>query len=97
MFTVTFTADVVTPESAEHGDYDRSGWIDPKWSKTVIYDEYKDVTHFVFDDREAAEAFILETIGDADSYDGYTWYAADSDDDYVTGENWSYAAHIEEN
>ena len=96
MFEVRFTADVVTPESAEHGDYDRSGWIDPKWSKTEIYDDYKDVTTFKFDTREDAESFIMETIGEADSYDGSSWYAADSHDDYVTGDNWSYAAHIEE-
>ena len=97
MFTVTFTADVVTEESADFGDYDRSGWIDPKFSKSVIFDDKADVTHFVFDSLESAEDFIRETIGDYDSYDGFTWYATDSHDDYETGENYSYAAHIEEN
>jgi hypothetical protein len=96
MFEVRFTADVTTPESAEFGGYDRSGWIDPDYSKTTLFDSYKDVTTYRFDAREEAETFIESTIGEADSYDGSTWYAADGHDDYVTGENWSYAAHIEE-
>lgn len=96
MFEVRFTADVVTEESAASGDYDRSGWIDPEFSKTQLFDVREDVKIYRFDSREEAEKFILETIGDHDSYDGFAWYAADTHEDYVTGDSWSYAAHIEE-
>jgi uncharacterized membrane protein len=95
-FQVRFTADVTTPESAELGDFEASGWIDPYWSMRVLHDSDSDLTESVFDTLEEAEAFIEKTIGPADSYDGGSWYAADGEDDYASGAHWSYAGHITE-
>lgn len=95
-FSVQFTADVVTEESANVGDFARSGWIDPQFSKTVLFEAGGDVPSFKFDTREEAEEFIESHIGTADSFDGEDWYASDSHTDLESGENWSYHARIEE-
>ena len=95
-FEVAFTADVVTAESAEHGDADRRGWIDWDWSSRQVHENKEDVRVHIFDTREEAEKYIEDTIGTADSYDGYDWYAADPREDYRTGESWNYCGHITE-
>lgn len=92
MFKVRFTATVNNPDTEETFN----GWVDPKWSMTQLRSESTDVTTFEFDTRKEAEEFIEQTIGSADNYDGEDWYAADSHMDYQSGEDWSYAAHIEE-
>jgi hypothetical protein len=95
-FEVSFTADVVTEESAAHGDADRRGWVDINWSRTMVHENKEDVRVHLFDTREEAEEFIESEIGSADSYDGEHWYAADSHTDLQTGEDWSYCGHITE-
>ncbi len=95
-FEVAFTADVVDEESAANGDARERGWIDPRWSMTQVYENREDVTVETFDTREEAEAYIEETIGNYDSFDGETWYAQDPHEDYKTGDTWSYAGHITE-
>lgn len=95
-FEVAFTADVVTEESASEGMADRSGWVDLAWSRTQVHSNKEDVRVHIFDTRAEAEAFIESELGYADSYDGENWYAADTHDDYVTGEQWNYCGHITE-
>lgn len=95
-FEVAFTGEKVTEESAAFGDAEERGWVDIRWSRKEFYMDKEDVRTFEFDTREEAEKFIESEIGSADSYDGYTWYAADPDIDYVTGASYSYAAHVTE-
>ena len=92
MFTVTFTATVVNPDSEE----EFHGYVNPKWSMHQLYTEPTDVESFAFDSRKEAEEFVESTIGVADNYDGEDWYAADSTMNLETGEDWSYHARISE-
>lgn len=95
-FEVSFTADVVTEESAAEGMAARSGWVDKAWSRTEVFENKEDVRVHLFDTREEAEEFIESEIGSADSYDGEDWYAADPHEDYRTGESVHYCGHITE-
>ncbi len=90
MFTVLFTADVLNPDTEETFN----GYVNPEYSMTQLFTEPTDVVSVTFDTRAEAEAYVEETIGAADSYDGEDWYAADSH--MESGEDWSYHAAIRE-
>jgi ribosomal protein S27E len=97
---VYFTADITTPESAERGDYERSGWWQPSWSRWEVFENQQDVEPEIYDpeDEQSPAEWLAETvtntIGTPDGMDGSgTFYAADSDQNYSTGEDLRPAAH----
>jgi hypothetical protein len=92
MITIDFTYQTVTPESAEHGDFDSHGFIEPgMWKYDVDnYDrniwKQGDLAGLI----DFAQSLGIAKHPDADwaySIDGYT--------DYETGENTIYAMHID--
>lgn len=93
-FTVQFTADRVTEESAAEGMAAESGWIDPELSMRRIFDDADEVAAFRFDTYEEAESFIEETIGECEDASAPSYYA--KDERIYDGESWRYAGHIEE-
>jgi hypothetical protein len=79
-----------------------SGWLDPDWTRWEVYQERDHVRPDVMpDDYDGTPAqWLAETVGDRlgaiDSMDGTgTFYAADSDQNYTTGQELSMAAHAE--
>lgn len=94
MIKVQFTATVFNPDTEETFN----GWVDPQWNRFELRSEPTDVRTFEFDTRAEAEEFVESTIGvtGKGGYNGDTWYAEDSVFESMTGENWSYAAHITE-
>lgn len=95
-FEVAFTGEVTDEAHASEGMARESGWINSRWSMRVLHAEKEDVRVYVFDTLEEAEEKIRETIGDTETDGGGSYYATESRDDYETGDNWSYAAHITE-
>lgn len=89
---VRFTATVFNPDTEETFN----GWVDPQWSMWELRSTADDVRAFTFDDDVEAREFVRSEIGDFDSFDGVSWYAADSKMNNDTGEDWSYAAHFTE-
>ena len=97
---VFVTCDRVTDESAAEGEAEESGWIDWDWSSRTIFDSSNDVRPLVSiplpltdDDREDILSRIGEVSAAWEGDDG-TYYAADSDIDYVTGDDYRYAVHV---
>ena len=91
MITIDFTYDVVTPESAENGDFSESGFITPGMWK------------FSVDDYDARQQWKLGDLGDFISFakslgitsDGDNFYSVDPDINYRTGESTTYSMHID--
>lgn len=88
------TGERVTPESAEFGDAESRGWVDPRWSMRVFYESRNDVTP-VIDEwlpgstmvdglAETPEEFAervrdaLNYIGPVEDNGDGTFYTADS-------------------
>lgn len=95
-FEVAFTGDVTDAEHAAEGATREDGWIDPKWSMTVLFAGKEDVRTETFDTLAEAVAFIEDTIGSVhDNGDG-TYYAQDGHMDLQSGDDWSYAGHVTE-
>jgi hypothetical protein len=97
---VFMTGERVTPESAEHGDAEERGWVDPRWSTRVFHDSRNDagsVLSVSLDDPDLEEQVrdALDTHLGAfeDNGDG-TFYGVDGEDDYETGAHYSYALHF---
>jgi hypothetical protein len=90
MLKVLFTASVYNLDTEESFH----GWVDPQWSMFQLRSEDTDVRAFEVETEAEALELIESYIGAADSFDGETYYAADSRMNNETGENWSYAAHI---
>lgn len=89
MFTVSKTFDVVTPESAEHGDIADSGF------------EYQDRAMTL---REVLRTIESEGCTEPSSWpctlenfaNGRVWFTSvDPDVDYRTGESTTYAIHVD--
>lgn len=82
-FAVTY--DIVTPESAEHGDtaeagfYSRGGWKHEDRSEWTL--------------REVVSEFGRNSLEDG----GTSFYSIDSEQNYRTGESTSYAVHPPDN
>lgn len=91
-----------------HGATIAHGWIDNRWSRFVPWDSRDDVDpaatvdvlESVADGRDPIDAIateVLETIGAIDECDGRgTYYAADEDRDYRSGESVRLAAHLKD-
>lgn len=94
---IRFTYDVVTEESAQHGDTAKRGWYIPGMGK-FAEDDASASEHIVCTAKQAVEE-IQRTVGSIDSIsdnrNGATFYPADSEQDYQTGDYTSYHAHVE--
>jgi hypothetical protein len=80
LFVVSKTYDIVTPESAEHGDYSESGFIFERENMTLreLLNELKELGGF--DNLHGTGRQSL--------------YAIDSIKDYYDGSETSYAIHV---
>ena len=91
MITIDFTYDVVTPESAEIGDFEESGFITPgMW-------RYPDALDY--ERKQWAIGDLAYLIDFARSLgitcDGDNFYSVDPDMDFRTGEITYYEMHID--
>lgn len=93
---IRFTYDVVTEESAQDGDVAERGWYIPGMGKFPVEDE--SASEFVECTARAAVKDIesvVGAIGDVSAHGHIAaFYSADPEEDYRTGENTSYCAHI---
>jgi len=89
MITIDFTFQTVTPESAEHGDFDSDGFITQGYWKydSNDYDRQQwklgDLSSFI----SFAQSLGIRSDGDS-------LYSADPDIDYRTGESTIYGMHL---
>lgn len=91
-------------EATETGDgYTlQSGWVDIDWSRFEVYAERDDVRP---DTHTEQDGPVIEWIADTlvnrlgvielESSNGRTVYAAEDEQDYITGDRITYAAHID--
>jgi hypothetical protein len=89
MITIDFTYQTVTPESAEHGDFDSQGFIIPGHWKFDVDD---------YDRNIWQQGDLAGLIDFAQSlgiiFDGDNAYSVDPDENYATGESTQYGMHI---
>lgn len=91
MITVDFTFQTVTSESAEHGDFDSTGFILPgRWKFDV--NDYE-CQQWKLGDLAGLIAFAQE-LGIQSHPDADWFYSIDPDINYETGEETTYAMHI---
>jgi hypothetical protein len=109
MITFAFTYETVTPESAENGDYDDHGFFVDGCKYSLCDDEIAhDILHVDPDSyRSKWQLGVLEEVitqarlyGICEASDSYigigTWFSSiDPDCNYVTGEDTTYALHVE--
>lgn len=96
-FTVRFTGERITEESAAEGMPAESGWADPQWSRRKLHEEQKSVRATGFDTLTEAQEFIESTIGPYEPTEAPEgpYYQIDAEQDLETGDYWKFAAHIE--
>lgn len=93
------------PTDPDYGESMEDGWVEPDWSLFAVWPNKSDVKPDIIDesDLEFAEGKTLEQLveetmsdrlGAFDSWDGQTAYAADSIQDYSSGESMMLAAHV---
>lgn len=106
---VYFTADIIRPDGSDTDCYGEpcetgtgyvleSGWIDPDYSRSTVYESRDDVRPDVFDDDDTAPAqwladTVTNRVGCVDSVSGESFYGADASTDYRTGDSVSMCAH----
>lgn len=92
-FTVSKTYEVVTPESAEEGDVEDRGfeYEKTKMSLRDLIREIEDLGSFEFD---SSPMTIAEIVRRGNAGASLTLYTMDSDTDYGTGAETSYALHV---
>lgn len=91
MFKIQFTATVTNPDT----DEEFNGWVDMS-RPFELREANTDVPVHEFYKREEALKFIRYNIGTIGHEQRGTFYADDTQVNDETGENWNYAAHIEE-
>ena len=92
MITIDFCYQTVTPESAEHGDFDSHGFITPGFWKHDV-DNYERNT-WKQGDLSSLISFA-ESLGICFD-EGADWaYSVDEDINYATGETTQYSMHID--
>lgn len=89
MITIDFTFQTVTPESAEHGDFDSHGFITPGMWKFDVDDYERNI--WKRGDLAGLVSFA-QSLGITS--DGDSLYSIDPDIDYTTGESTTYGMHI---
>jgi hypothetical protein len=100
--SIRFTYDTVTPESAEHGDFNESGFCDRNGS---VISENSTVNPATIPDEEIEQwlepgdlYYCIDKACDLGISERSlkSWYTADSVIiDYSTDERWTYAMHID--
>lgn len=94
MYKVQFDARVFNPNTEEY----ITGWIDPA-RRFEVREEDTDVPTFEFETYEDAFDKVTEFLGEIEEeVDRGTYvlfYAEDSEDNFETGENFTYGAIIE--
>ena len=92
MITIDFCYQTVTPESAEHGDFDSHGFITPGYWKFDV-DDYERTVWKIGDLRGLVD-FAKDSLGICET--GWADWACsvDPDIDYATGESTEYSMHI---
>jgi hypothetical protein len=88
-----FTYEIVTPESAEFGDFAEGGFIDGGGWRYPVPGAGDDYDEWYTDIREViSEAQYLGI-----NYDNGGWFeSVDPEVDYATGEYTTYALHVED-
>lgn len=102
MITLCFTYDIVTPESAEHGDTSEHGFYADGWTYPMYNDDGSDGTGRTYerpiwrkpgDLRDAIKA--ARDLGCC-AESGTLWFpSSDESVNYRTGESTSYAFHVD--
>lgn len=85
---IKITYDIVTPESAEHGDFAESGWHD---------EEGRDCRpgQYAIDEGWTCVDIAIETLKDAGATYHGDWYSTEYHvQDYSTGEEIQYSYHL---
>lgn len=100
------TYDIVTPESAEYGDVEERGWADDQGNHYQTYPEDKQGDDEpprieIFYDEEEDLSLVDATVDYlydkgvyAQGSDGFSYYTADPQHNYGTGDETSYAYHL---
>lgn len=86
MTTFNVTYDIVTPESAEHGDYDKSGFIG---QDMTLRDAIRAVT-----ETRTNQVSGIESIDPSASGSGFRWITVTNGMEYQTGACESRSLHI---
>lgn len=92
MYKVQFSAQAIDEDG-----HDTSGWVD-KSRPFELREEPTDVAEYEFETYEDAVDAVLRFIGEFSEVDrdGYVvCYGVDTEDNYDTGETFSYSAIIE--
>lgn len=91
MITIDFTYEVITPESAECGDFAEAGFIMPSGNWRIPADLYTRQQWRVGD----LSWFIRSAQQFGCTYWNGSWFeSVDPDENYATGEDTFYAMHI---
>ena len=90
--TIDFTFQVLTPESADQGDYDRHGFITQGYWKYDVDDYERNVWRQ--GDLRSLIGFAQE-LGVALHPDAEWACSVEPEIDYATGEDTTYAMHID--
>lgn len=90
MFKVNFTATVVNPDTEENFN----GWVDPSYSMWTLFSDQPEAKEF--DTLAEAEEYIDSEIGVVETPERGIYYAQDSKMNLESGEDWSYAAVVNE-
>jgi len=94
MITIDFTYEIITEESAEHGDHAEHGFMDKGYWKFPM-DENGECG---YDRNVWTQGELKECVDFAYSigivFDGDSLRSVDADTNYATGEDTFYAMHI---
>ena len=91
MITIDFTYETVSPESAENGDIESSGYITPGMWKYDVEDYARNIWQ---PGNLAGLISFAQSLGICTNA-GCSWfYSVDPDVDYLTGEDTFYAMHV---
>jgi len=80
MVTVNITYQIITEESAAHGDFKECGFIDESLE---------------FETKEQALKYFHETYGEYEQGNQSSYYTVDADKDIQTGEETYYGLHFD--
>lgn len=95
-FHVTY--EIVTPESAEHGDMAESGYVTPgEWHHELPADCFGPAAAAFKSDHALTLREAIGLVGCVESSDGLSFYECDGRDDYRTGHNERRALHCPRN
>lgn len=93
MRRIKFTYDVVTPESAEQGDFAETGWVDED-GIAIEPDADEDAVSLACD-AITRQCGCVEPSSYPSWHAGVWYTSSDGEQDYRTGEHTRYSAHLE--